>query len=89
MACVSQRGLYRRPHNGSLLVHFLKHPTALDYVDAVLQRERRGLGIPASAEPCCNRMVWPRGKATRMDLPVAACQEMLRSDSNASRPRVA
>jgi hypothetical protein len=72
MACVSQRGLYRRPHNGSVLVHFLKHPHSLDYVSAVLLRARLGLAVPERAEGCCNRMVWQRGKAT-----AAECKKML------------
>jgi len=60
MACVSEHGLYRRPKNASIIVHFLKHPSALDYVSAVLRRERQGLARTATDESCCTRMVWPK-----------------------------
>ena len=41
MACVSQSGLYRRPHNASVIVHFLKSPSSMDYALALVAGSKR------------------------------------------------
>jgi len=57
MACISSRGLYRRPHNQSVVIHFLKNPSAMEYANAVLRKEQH---VPlAQQQRCCSRMVWP------------------------------
>ena len=61
MACISRHGLYRRPSNESIVVHFLKTPGAMQYVRAVLARGRRG--EDAHKRTCCTRMVWPTAAA--------------------------
>ena len=59
MACVSNSGLYRRPHNASVIVHFLKSPASMDYAKAVMARLRRGAGLLPSDRECCTLRVWP------------------------------
>ena len=59
MACVSQSGLYRRPHNASVIVHFLKSPASMDYGAAVMRRLRRGAGLLPTDRECCTLRVWP------------------------------
>ena len=56
MACISRKGLYRRPSNKSIAVHFLKTVSAMRYVKAALRWERRG--EPRHSQECCSRMVW-------------------------------
>lgn len=58
MACISGRGLYRRPNNASIAVHFLKTVSAMRYVGAVLRKETVGVSTKHTKE-CCARMVWP------------------------------
>ena len=60
MACVSERGLYRRPHNKSVLVHFLKSPGAMEYAADVLRRLRDGVGLLPTEQQCCSMRVWPK-----------------------------
>ena len=59
MACVSTSGLYRRPHNASVIVHFLKTPESMDYALAVMRRLRRGAGLLPTDRDCCTLRVWP------------------------------
>lgn len=59
MACVSQSGLYRRPHNASVIVHFLKSAASMDYGASVMRRLRRGAGLLATDKECCTLRVWP------------------------------
>jgi hypothetical protein len=59
MACISTSGLYRRPHNKSVIVHFLKTPSSMRYAFRVLQRLRRGAGQLATDAQCCALSVWP------------------------------
>jgi hypothetical protein len=40
MACISKKGLYRRPSNSSVIVHFLKTANALGFVSTLLQTLR-------------------------------------------------
>ena len=72
MACISPRGLYRRPANKSLAVHFLKSVSAMRYVQAVLRWERAG--EPRHSRKCCARMVWPSERRVH---PPEACQALL------------
>ena len=72
MACISPRGLYRRPANTSLAVHFLKSVSAMRYVQAVLRWERAG--EPRHSRKCCARMVWPTERGRH---PPETCQELL------------
>jgi hypothetical protein len=72
MACISPRGLYRRPANKSLAVHFLKSVSAMRYVQAVLRWERTG--EPRHSRQCCARMVWPTERGRH---PPEACQALL------------
>ena len=58
MACISGKGLYRRPSNSSIAVHFLKTVSAMRYVGAVLRWERQGVSTKHT-KSCCARMVWP------------------------------
>ena len=58
MACISPHGLYRRPSNASIAVHFLKTVSAMRYVAAVLRWERIG-------EPRHTRARHHRSRATR------------------------
>ena len=76
MACISQSGLYRRPSNQSIVVHFLKHPQALEYVSAALRFQWAGRPLPSTNRQCCARMVWPTSKAAR-DIPASVCDELL------------
>jgi len=57
MACISPKGLYRRPSNHSIAVHFLKTVSAMRYVAAVLRSAAHG--APLHSRECCARMVWP------------------------------
>jgi len=57
MACISNKGLYRRPSNSSIAVHFLKTVSAMRYVAAVLRSA--AVGAPIHSRQCCTRMVWP------------------------------
>ena len=72
MACISPHGLYRRPSNSSIAVHFLKTVSAMRYVAAVLRWERRG--EPRHSRACCARMVWP---TERRRHPPSACDALL------------
>ena len=74
MACIAPRGLYRRPSNRSLAVHFLKTPSAMRYVQAVLRWERAG--EPRHSRKCCARMVWPSERRVH---PPEACASLLSS----------
>ena len=65
MACVSNSGLYRRPHNRSVIVHFLKTPASMDYGAAVLRRLRRGQPLLPTDKECCTRSVWPDSWAAK------------------------
>ena len=58
MACISGRGLYRRPNNASIAVHFLKTVSAMRYVGAVLRKGTVGVSTKHT-KGCCARMVWP------------------------------
>ena len=72
MACISSRGLYRRPHNESVIVHFLKSPTAMEYVNAVL-RKPQTVPLPQQ-QRCCSRMVWPEAAHRH---PASVCDGVL------------
>lgn len=65
MACISTSGLYRRPHNKSIIVHFLKSPSAMDYVARVLRRLRSGAGLLPMDKQCCTLKVWPNSPSAR------------------------
>ena len=68
MACISNTGLYRRPHNKSVIVHFLKSPSSMDYALALLKRLRRGAPPLVTDSQCCTLKVWPNSaSAKRMD----------------------
>ena len=75
MACVSQSGLYRRPHNASVIVHFLKSPSSMDYALALLHRLRRGAGLLSTDRECCTLRVWPNSPSARR-LPPSVCEGM-------------
>lgn len=83
MACISPRGLYRRPSNRSIAVHFLKTPSAMRYVQAVLRWERAG--SPHHSRPCCARMVWPSER--RVHEP-EVCRELLSPEEAALEAKV-
>jgi len=72
MACISPRGLYRRPSNHSIAVHFLKTVSAMRYVAAVLRSAAHG--APLHSRECCARMVWP---TERFVHPPSVCNELL------------
>ena len=63
MACMSNTGLYRRPHNKSVIIHFLKSSSAMNYAVSVLHRLRSGVGLLPSEQQCCTANVWPRRSA--------------------------
>ena len=65
MACISNSGLYRRPHNQSVIVHFLKSPSSMDYALALLKRLRRGAPPLATDAKCCTLKVWPNSASAR------------------------
>lgn len=65
MACISQSGLYRRPHNNSVIVHFLKTPGSMDYALGLLRRLRRGASAIATDKDCCTLRVWPNSAGAR------------------------
>ena len=75
MACISPHGLYRRPSNASIAVHFLKTVSAMRYVAAVLRWER--IGEPRHTRACCARMVWP---TERRRHPASACDSLLNDE---------
>ena len=83
MACISHRGLYRRPSNKSIAVHFLKTVSAMRYVAAVLRWERRGQ--PRHTRACCARMVWPTER--HVHLP-ATCDDLIDSDEKAAEAAI-
>ena len=72
MACISRSGLYRRPHNASVLVHFLKTPQSMEYALGLLKRLRRGDGLLPTDRECCTRSVWPKSAGARK-LPPSVC----------------
>ena len=65
MACLSNTGLYRRPHNKSIIIHFLKSSSAMNYAVSVLRRLRNGVGLLSTEQQCCTVNVWPRSAAAR------------------------
>ena len=65
MACISKTGLYRRPHNKSVIVHFLKTPGSMDYALAVLKRLRQGQGLLPTDGHCCTLKVWPNSASAK------------------------
>ena len=72
MACISNRGLYRRPYNESVVIHFLKHPTSMDFVAGVLRNGGSSHfdSMPAARnQKCCSRMVWPDSPAAQRTPP--------------------
>ena len=79
MACISNRGLYRRPHNESVIVHFLKNPSSMDFVAGTLQRERLNKGgVPSEINhKCCSRMVWPDSPAAQRT-PLSECKGLMK-----------
>ena len=52
MACISTVGMYQRPRNDSVVVHFLKRPAGVRYVWGLLHD---GVGHDATN---CTRFVW-------------------------------
>lgn len=72
MACVSAKGMYRRPSNASVIVHFLKSESAMRYVGATFRASRQGQ--PVEARRCCSRTVW---KSERGGIPPEVCYEIL------------
>ena len=83
MACISPHGLYRRPNNHSIAVHFLKTVSAMRYVGAVLRWER--VGEPRHSRACCARMVWP---TERNRHPPAACDALLNDEEKAAEAAI-
>ena len=83
MACISPHGLYRRPSNSSIAVHFLKTVSAMRYVAAVLRWER--LGEPRHTKQCCARMVWP---TERFRHPPGTCSTLLSTDEAAAEAAI-
>jgi len=75
MACISPHGLYRRPSNQSIAVHFLKTVSAMRYVAAVLRSAARG--APLHSRECCARMVWPTERFVHSP---SVCNELLTSE---------
>ena len=65
MACLSRTGLYRRPHNNSVIVHFLKSPSSMDYALALLKRLRRGDPPLPTDAMCCTLKVWPKSASAK------------------------
>ena len=72
MACISPRGLYRRPSNSSIAVHFLKTVSAMRYVAAVLRNAAQGADL--HSRECCARMVWP---TERFRHAAGVCEQLL------------
>merc|ERR1719499_940849 len=52
MACISTKGMYQRPRNDTISVHFLKRPGGLEFLWGTLHD-----GLKHSAENC-TRWVW-------------------------------
>ena len=71
MACISESGLYRRPHNASVIVHFLKTAASMDYAKAVMRRITRGEGMLATDRQCCTLRVWPNSASAKRLRPSA------------------
>ena len=80
MACISPHGLYRRPSNSSIAVHFLKTVSAMRYVAAVLRWEKMG-DASRHSRACCARMVWPTERNVH---PPEACANLLNSEEMAA-----
>ena len=83
MACISPHGLYRRPSNSSIAVHFLKTVSAMRYVSSVLRWEQRG--EPRHSRACCARMVWP---TERRRQPPSACDSLLDEEERAAEAAI-
>ena len=83
MACISPHGLYRRPSNSSIAVHFLKTVSAMRYVSSVLRWEQRG--EPRHSRACCARMVWP---TERRRHPPSACDSLLDEEERAAEAAI-
>jgi hypothetical protein len=84
MACISPHGLYRRPSNSSIAVHFLKTVSAMRYVGAVLRWERQGVSTKHTRS-CCARMVWP---SERRRHPPSSCSWLLNSEEMQAEAQV-
>ena len=52
MACISTKGMYQRPRNDTISIHFLKRPGGSQYLWGLMHD-----GLPHSAENC-TRWVW-------------------------------
>jgi len=52
MACVATMGMYQRPRDDSVVVHFLKRPAGMDYLWGVLHD-----GVPHNDDNC-TRYIW-------------------------------
>ena len=52
MGCISTKGMYQRPRNDTISVHFLKRPGGLEYIWQLLHDK-----VPHSAQKCV-RWVW-------------------------------
>ena len=52
MACVSTKGMYQRPRDDTVIVHFLKKPAGVRYVWGLLHDR-----LPHTTENC-TRCVW-------------------------------
>ena len=72
MACISTSGLYRRPHNASVIVHFLKSAASMDYAKAVMRRTTRGEALLPTDKQCCTLRVWPNSASAKR-LPPSVC----------------
>ena len=83
MACISPHGLYRRPNNKSIAVHFLKTVSAMRYVAAVLRWERAG--EPRHSKGCCARMVWPTERRVH---PASSCDSLLNDEEKAAETAI-
>lgn len=83
MACISPRGLYRRPSNASVAVHFLKTVSAMRYVKAALRWESRG--EPRHSKQCCARMVWPTERNVHRP---EVCAQLLSADEMAAEAAI-
>ena len=52
MGCISTKGMYQRPRNDTISIHFLKRPGGSQYLWGLMHD-----GLPHSAENC-TRWVW-------------------------------
>jgi hypothetical protein len=68
MACISTKGMYQRPRNDTISVHFLKRPGGLEYIWGLLHD-----GVPHSPQNC-SRWVWHDACRSPKDADTEWCQ---------------